>query len=220
MKKALGIIIFITLAVMLFGCGKKEETKTETASAPVQQAAAQAVQETTAPAVTETAAPAAAPVQQAAAPVQTSALDVNTAKAAAVKATGVPEDSVCFTKAWLDFDDGIQQWEIEFVSNGNKYEIDLNAADGSMIKNSMQPVENGAVLNGGISSDEAKSAALAAAGVNTPDVVFTKIKGDFDDGIQKWEIEFVSSGKKYEVELNAADGSPLEMSQEMLQIAQ
>lgn len=249
MKRTLGIIVLIAFAVLLFGCGKKEETKTasvpETAAPAVQETAAPttaaaettvpaavaetaaptAVPETAAPtaAAAETAAPAAVPetaAQQAAAPAQATVLDVNTAKSAAVQTVGVPEDSVCFTKAWLDYDDGIQKWEIEFVSNGNKYEVDLNASNGSLLKNSMQPVENGLAVNGGISSEQAKSAALAATGVNAADAVFTKVKSDFDDGIQKWEIEFVTSGNKYEVELNAADGSPLEMSQEMLQIAQ
>ncbi len=58
----------------------------------------------------------------------------------------------------------------------------------------------------GITVDEAKAKATQHAGFDVANVTFVKQKYDFDDGIAKWEIEFVVDTNKYEYDINAASG--------------
>lgn len=207
MKKIAILIFVLSLFAMMTGCGSTN-TVVSNAAAPAPNAAAPA----------PNAAAPAAPVTTAAVP--SSGLDAQNAKQTALQAVGVSEDSAVFTKVWKDFDDGMQEWEIEFVSNGQKYEIDLNAADGSVRKSSCEPVERGIAAVGCISADEAKAAALQAAGISAEQATFIDVESDFDDGMQIWELKFIAPDGIHEIELNAANGSILEMSLEMAQIAQ
>ncbi|MDE7266472.1 MAG: PepSY domain-containing protein [Lachnospiraceae bacterium] len=57
-----------------------------------------------------------------------------------------------------------------------------------------------------ISLEDAKSAALADAGVSDADVIYTKQKSDYEDGIMVYDIEFYAGNMEYEYEINAATG--------------
>ena len=57
-----------------------------------------------------------------------------------------------------------------------------------------------------ISLETAKSKALSNAGVSASKCTFTKAKLDTDDGIKVYDIEFKTSDKKYEYEINAKTG--------------
>ena len=59
---------------------------------------------------------------------------------------------------------------------------------------------------GDISLDKAKEIALSHAGLSNEQVTFVQAKKDFDDGIQKYEIEFYCNGKEYDYEINASNG--------------
>lgn len=58
----------------------------------------------------------------------------------------------------------------------------------------------------GITLDQAKEIALNHAGQSASSVYFKKAELDYDDGIQVYEIEFVSENTEYEYEINAATG--------------
>lgn len=60
--------------------------------------------------------------------------------------------------------------------------------------------------DGQIGLEDAKSAALADAGVTDVDVVYTKEKSDYEDGIMVYDIEFYVGNVEYEYEINAATG--------------
>lgn len=45
-----------------------------------------------------------------------------------------------FVKQKYDFDDGIAKWEIEFVVNTNKYEYDINASNGDIVKYQVESI--------------------------------------------------------------------------------
>ena len=57
-----------------------------------------------------------------------------------------------------------------------------------------------------ITADEAKSIALKAAGFKEADFKFVKTEQDFDDGIKKYEIEFINGDKEYSYEINMQTG--------------
>ncbi len=61
--------------------------------------------------------------------------------------------------------------------------------------------------NAFISETEAKKAAFDHAGVQEADVKGLRIKLDYDDGRQYYEVDFYANEKEYEYEINAADGS-------------
>ena len=60
---------------------------------------------------------------------------------------------------------------------------------------------------GQISLDDAKKAALADAGLSSSDVIYTKEKLDYEDGIAVYDIEFYTSTMDYEYEIYATTGA-------------
>ncbi len=60
-----------------------------------------------------------------------------------------------------------------------------------------------------ITLDEAKSIALAHAGLTEVDVNFIKAEKDFDDGILSYEIEFYANNAEYEYDIDAKTGNIL-----------
>ena len=63
--------------------------------------------------------------------------------------------------------------------------------------------------NANISSEKAKSIALAHAKIDKNNVTFTKIKLDKEDGRLVYEIDFFSGNRKYEYEIDANTGTVL-----------
>ena len=205
MKKTISIaIVLVILVCFLTACGSNNTNNTPQTEKPAINSA-------------ETGIPA-APAQQ---PASAGAnIDANTARQSALTDAGISEEEAVFTKVCLDFDDGRQEWEVEFVSGENRYEYDINAADGAVIKSSVRPIMNAAGAPADISAERAEEIALDAFKIPSDEAVFTKVELDFDDGIQIWEISYVSGQSKHEVEINAVDGTVYESSSEMLRIEQ
>lgn len=67
-----------------------------------------------------------------------------------------------------------------------------------------------------ISEDEAKAIALKAAGVNEKDSTFTKVAREFDDGREKYEIEFVAGDQEYSYDIDAYNGDIIESERESI----
>ena len=144
------------------------------------------------------------------------------AKQIAVSDANFNENDVSFTKVKQDHDDGILNWEIEFIANDTKYEYEINANNGSILKFEKKSVlNNGNAINvnqnatntnqnanaQGIDVEKAKLIAVQNAGLDINNVTFIKQKYDIDDGIAQWEIEFVANNNKYEYEISALDGT-------------
>lgn len=66
-----------------------------------------------------------------------------------------------------------------------------------------------------ISLEKAKEIALEHAGLSSDKVTFFKANKEFDDGIQKYEIEFYSNGKEYDYEINAYNGQIIKYDYDM-----
>ena len=50
--------------------------------------------------------------------------------------------NVTFVKQKYDFDDGIAKWELEFVLNTNKYEYEIDAVNGTILKYQVESIYN------------------------------------------------------------------------------
>lgn len=144
------------------------------------------------------------------------------AKEAALSHAGVSEADVCWLKADFDSDDGIYLYELEFAANGVKYDYDVNALTGDIVKFEQEQTGNlsgnGNQYGSGAGSVDtssfigeaaAKSAALSDAGVSESDVTRMKCELDRDNGSYKYEIEFDVGRMEYEYEVDASTGAIL-----------
>ena len=141
-------------------------------------------------------------------------IDLEAAKRIALQNAGVESADAAFTKAQLDYDDGVAEYEIEFVGGSTKYEYEISAANGTVLKSSKESVEQisgGTSSQASISVDEAKSIALNYAKFTADQVVYTKSELDYDDGRAEYEIEFYAGGKEYSFTIDAVSGTVLEM---------
>ena len=155
---------------------------------------------------------------------QNANITIDQAKQIATSNAGLDVNAVAFTKTITDYDDGLLKWEIEFVANNVKYEYDIDANTGNILKTERKNVTNqGSYIpqnNNGMAQtidlEQAKSIATSQAGFNVSNVTFTKTRYDFDNGMAKWEIEFVVNTNKYECEVSATNGSVLEFKVESI----
>lgn len=134
---------------------------------------------------------------------QVQIIGVEAAKSAALNHAGVAQAT--FTKAKLDYEDGVQVYEIEFVTgDGREYEYEVLAADGSVLSwNVDYRIQQG----GGerIGEEAARNIVLAKVpGAVAGDIV----KLELDDG--KYEIELVYGNVKHEFEIDSRTGTVLE----------
>ena len=144
-------------------------------------------------------------------------ITMDEAKRIATSNAGLDANSVTYIKTIQDYDNGFMKWEIDFVANGTKYEYDISASNGTILKAEREGVAYGGVVppaggqqnmgGQGIDVEQAKSIAVQHAGFAMSNVTFVKQSYDFDDGIAKWEIEFVNGTNKYEYEIAASNGS-------------
>ena len=135
-------------------------------------------------------------------------ITIEEAKSIALKHSNLDESQVSFIRGEYDFDNGIEKYEIEFYSNNNKYEYEINAKTGDIISYDYDIEKHltSQQINDKITIEEAKSIALKHSNLDESQVSFMKAKYEFDDGIGKYEIEFYYNFKEYEYEINASNG--------------
>ncbi len=139
------------------------------------------------------------------------------AKALAIESSGVSEQNVVFEKAELSTKNGLNYYEIDFTSEGVRYEYDVDAITGVIIDSRTEKISSAENQNSSsvsnsngseiITENQAQETALNHAGLKSDEVKIIKTKLDWDDGIQKYEVEFYSSNnKEYDYEINAVTG--------------
>lgn len=150
--------------------------------------------------------------------VQGQDIGLDAAKEAAVKDAGLNYGDVSFVKAKKDTDDGISVYEIDFILGNVEYEYEINASTGKIIKKEAKSIkaanDSAAAVNQDKSLEDAKEIALKDAGVKASDASFTKTKLDRDDGRDVYDIEFYTSDREYEYEIDAQTGKILEKDSE------
>lgn len=151
----------------------------------------------------------------------TSSITLEKAKSIALGHVGLSASDVRFTKAKTDQDDGVKEYDIEFVSGNYAYEFEIRASDGKIISYDREQAETkGTTASGStaaakyIGVDKAKSIALKDSGVSASNASFVKAKLEEDDGIYVYEIEFYSGGMEYDYEIDAKTGKILDRSAE------
>lgn len=147
-------------------------------------------------------------------------LTLEQAKEIALNHAGQSASNVYFDKVELDHDHGMQKYEIEFITGSTEYDYEIDAVTGAILKydwdqddDHMHISESSGNGAGGavgtITSEQAKEIALNHAGQSASGVYFDKVDLDYDDGIQKYEVEFVSGNMEYDYEIDAITGAIL-----------
>lgn len=140
------------------------------------------------------------------------------AKRIALAKVGLTEEKVTFTKIKLDADDDEAEYEIEFFTATEKFEIEIDAKTGSVLKVERKAVKTPQEEQGDhITAKRAQEIALEYANLAASDVVMEKIEIDYDDGIYVYEVEFVSGGYEYEYKIDAKTGEILESEKEPIE---
>lgn len=136
------------------------------------------------------------------------------AKKIAMEHAGVSEGDVKAIWAHKDRDDGQAIYEIEFYTDSKKYEYDIKADDGKVLKleseNNNKYSEQSA--DDIISEEEAKKTTLGkVAGATENDI---RIKLDSDDGRMQYEGDIIYDGTEYEFEIDASTGEILKWEED------
>ncbi len=138
------------------------------------------------------------------------------AKNTALSHAGIAASEASFTKTKLDYDDGREEYDIEFLSDDYEYEYEIDSQSGAVLSNSKEARKRQTIsaAEGRLTLDDAKNAALAHAGVSASDATFTKTKLDYDDGREEYDIKFYVGGWKYEYTIDAVTGEIIEFDME------
>lgn len=134
------------------------------------------------------------------------------AKAIALDHAGLKESQTSFLRVNLDRDDGRRVYDVEFYSGSREYDYEIDAATGDIVSFDFDVegyIAGSTQSDADIGADKAKSIALDHAGLKSSSVTFLKAKLDYDDGRRVYDVEFYSSSKEYDYEIDAATGDIL-----------
>lgn len=143
-------------------------------------------------------------------------------------------------KAKQDYDDGVTYYDFTVVTDNEKYEIEVDANDGTILKKerdkdyvsntnegTVTPIDNGntatntndntnnttsnqTTTNNIISNEEAQNIALNKTGGG----YLVKCELDHDDNMMVYEIEVKNGNYEYEIDINASNGEILKYEQD------
>ena len=171
--------------------------------------------------------------------VAAAAIDQNTAAQAALKHAGVatlPANALLVTP---DYDDGRAVYDVTFHNGKAKFDYEIDANTGAVIKAEQKPLPTFTVPAApivpaqpavtvpvapttniseaeatNISEAEAKAIALAKANLVEGQISRYRAKFEIDDGIPQWDIEFTANKYKYEFTVNAATRAIIDFERE------
>ena len=148
-------------------------------------------------------------------PEKATEIGLESAKAIALKHAGVSAEKAVFTKSEIDHDDGVIEYEFEFIVGNIEYECKVNAS-GTVIKFETETIDRGddhhkeTVTTTDIGVEAAKSTVFKHAGVDAAKVYELEVERDIDDGRLEYEIEFKCGNMEYEYKIDGATGAILE----------
>ena len=131
-------------------------------------------------------------------------------------------DNIHITKVELDIEENLYEVEFYYFNHDVEYESKINAKTGRIIytnfnrssaqantnQNDSNSSQNSNTQNNtnqnnenNITIEKAKQIALEDAKAKESEVIFTETKRDLDDGIVKYDIEFIYNNYKYDYEI-------------------
>lgn len=141
----------------------------------------------------------------------TRGISAEQAKQIALQHAGLAESDVLFQKIELDREHGRLVYEIEFISNYQEYDYEIDANSGEIVsfdydidkqKHRQSPSSQNI-----ISADQAKQIAFEHRGIKENESSFLKVKLDKDDGRLIYEVKFYIGFTEYEYDIDATNGN-------------
>lgn len=117
-------------------------------------------------------------------------------------------------KVELDSDKGVYEYEIKFYVDSQKYEIDIDALTGDITKTKESKAKSKSSsidFDNILTIDEIIDIILNDIGSKKDDIAYYEYEFERDDGIIECEVELIINDTKYEYELNASDGTILDI---------
>lgn len=141
------------------------------------------------------------------------------AKEYALKDAGLSASDASWISTQLDFDDGRMIYEVGIYVDGAKREYEIDALSGTVLKREFDRDDDDlppqvVVPDNGISQNDAKAKALAHVGVSESQISQYSIRYDFEDGVAHYAVEFRFGDYVYEVDVNVATGSIMEVDRD------
>lgn len=139
------------------------------------------------------------------------ALTAEEAKKVAFDDAKVTDADVSTHKVEYEIDDGVAQYNVEFIANGKEYDYEIDAANGKILSSGYEAVTeqpNVDVLTEG----QAKQIVIDKMGGAADLDIYMKF--DEEDGTPVYEGEFVQGDLKYEFEINAVTGELMQWESE------
>ena len=153
-------------------------------------------------------------------PAASNRITLEEAKKVALDDAKLTAADVTFTKAKLDYDDGRAVYDIEFYSGAKEYDYEIDAATGRILEKDIDRNDDVNTPTEGqdsqtyITAEQAKAAALSAAGFSASEVRGLKAEFDFDDGRAVYEVEFKKGIFEYDYDIDAVSGKVLKAEKE------
>ena len=153
-------------------------------------------------------------------PAASNRITLEEAKKVALDDAKLTATDVTFTKAKLDYDDGRAVYEIEFYSGAKEYDYEIDAATGRILEKDIDINDDVNAPSEGqgsqtyITAEQARAAALSAAGFSASEVRGLKAEFDFDDGRAVYEVEFKKGIFEYDYDIDAVSGKVLKAEKE------
>ena len=129
-------------------------------------------------------------------------------------------------KAKEDRDDGVRYYDFTIITDSEKYEVEVDAESGKVLKMEKDDDYVGTTTNqidGTVTPNEPTTTALtieeaqkiALDKVGGGYLTKTELDYDDDDGIKKYEIEIKNGNKEYDLEINADTGEIIKYEEDV-----
>lgn len=161
---------------------------------------------------------------------KTNTISESKAKQIAVEDAGLKESQVTFTKVQLETDDGRLEYEIDFNKDQFEYDYEINAVTGDIIsadkdvdddytapakETKKDKKSTKKAKTDTITEDQALDIALKDAGISKDQISYSEVHKDYDDGINKYEVEVHVGNKEYNYDIAVKGGKILEHEAEI-----
>lgn len=140
------------------------------------------------------------------------------AKQIVMKHAGVNPNEAGFVQIKQDFDNGINEYEIEFWKGNTEYEYSVNADNGQIISHKQEVKQN--IVNNAqqqmptqqalIGNQKATEIALNHAKLSQNQTRRLNCYQEFDDGRAVYKVEFWKEYTEYDYEIDAVTGNIIE----------
>ena len=100
-------------------------------------------------------------------------------------------------------------YSVEFIAGGTEYTYKIDAGDGSVVSKESRTAQPDSTvpLSAAITLEEAQEIALADAGVNREEAIFSRAEAGTEGDLSVYSFRFYAANVEYEYEINAGTGA-------------